>query len=52
MNIEKQILIVEVQYLYWNKSLCYKQPNREKEKKQELYNKNIVKKVCFKNMCK
>ena len=42
MNIEKQILIVEVQYLYWNKSLCYKQPKEQKEKIRIASTKYIV----------
>ena len=47
MNIEKQILIVEVQYLYWNKSLCYKQPKKQKEK-----NKNYIYKYSKKGIFK
>ena len=47
MNIEKQILIVEVQYLYWNKSLCYKKPKKQKEK-----NKNYIYKYSKKGIFK
>ena len=51
MNIEKQILIIEFNIFIETKVYAINSLI-DKKKKQELYEKNIVKKVYLKNMCK
>ena len=50
MNIEKQILIIEFNIFIGTK--VYDINSLKNKKKKKLYNKNIVKKVYLKNMCK